>query len=54
MWNRRDGDSLLADHFGEGARYCAREESWDETFANNLGNGIASSWAMLRGSDDRC
>jgi hypothetical protein len=56
MGNFRDGDSLLADHgMGEGTRYCARERSSDASFANNpIGNGHASSWALLRGEDDRC
>ena len=56
MANFRDGDSLLADHsLGEGTRYCARERSSDASLANNpIGNGNASSWALLRGEDNRC
>ncbi|ADB52752.1 hypothetical protein [Conexibacter woesei] len=56
MGNFRDGDSLLADHgMGTGTQYCARERSSDASLANNaIGNGNASSWAMLRGADDRC
>lgn len=56
MANTRDGDSLLADHsLGEGTRYCAREQSVDSDFGNNaIGNHNASSWALLRGTDDRC
>lgn len=55
--NWRDGDSLLADHgLGEGNRYCAQQQSEDSTFANNtpFGNGIASSFALLGSTPNRC
>jgi hypothetical protein len=54
--NARDGDSLLADHsLGEGTRYCAQQQSEDSTFSNNpIGNGNASSVALLGSTPDRC
>lgn len=56
MANYREGDSLLADgSAGGGTRYCARENSVDSTLGNNaIGNNNASSWALLRGTDNRC
>jgi hypothetical protein len=55
MVNHRDGDSLLATGTGgDGARYCARENTWDSTFSNNFGNNTASSWALLGSAIDRC
>ena len=53
--NRRDGDSLLASGTdGDGARYCAHEQSLDSTFSNNFGNNVASSWALLGSAINRC
>lgn len=54
--NNRDGDTLLADHsLGEGTRYCAQQQSSDSTFENNpIGNGNASSFALLGRTPDRC
>jgi len=54
--NARPGDTLLADHsLGEGTRYCAQQESEDSTFSNNpIGNGNASSVALLGSTPDRC
>jgi hypothetical protein len=54
--NARDGDTLLADHsLGEGTRYCAQQQSEDSTFSNNpIGNGHASSFALLGSTPDRC
>lgn len=54
--NARGGDTLLADHgLGTGTRYCAQQNSLDATFANNpIGNGNASSIALLPSSIDRC
>jgi len=55
--NWRDGDSLLADHgLGDGSRYCAQQQSQDSTFDNNspFANGIASSFALLGSTPDRC
>lgn len=55
MVNRRDGDSLLATGTdGDGARYCASQQSFDSTFSNNFGNNVASSWALLGSGIDRC
>lgn len=55
MVNRRDGDSLLADGTGgNGARYCAQQQSIDSTFSNNFGNNVASSFALLGSAIDRC
>jgi hypothetical protein len=54
--NARTGDTLLADHsLGEGTRYCAQQESEDSSFVNNpIGNGNASSVALLGTTPDRC
>jgi hypothetical protein len=54
--NARAGDTLLSDHsLGEGTRYCAQQESEDSTFSNNpIGNGHASSVALLGRTPDRC
>jgi len=54
--NARAGDTLLADHsLGEGTRYCAQQESEDSSFSNNpIGNGNASSVALLGSTPDRC
>ena len=56
MANYREGDSLLADgSAGGGTRYCAIENSVDSSFDNNaIGNYNASSWALLRRTDNRC
>lgn len=56
MINDRGGDTLLADHAsGDGTRYCAQEWSLDTTFSNNpIGNGNASSVALLGSTPDRC
>jgi len=54
--NNRDGDTLLSDFsLGDGTRYCAAQQSVDTTFADNaIGNGNASSVALLGSSPDRC
>lgn len=54
--NARGGDTLLADHgLGSGTRYCARQDWSDDTFADNaIGNGNASSVALLSSRIDRC
>jgi hypothetical protein len=56
MVNHRDGDSLIADGYdGNGARYCARQQSEDSTFSGNpIGNDRANSVALLGSSPDRC
>ncbi len=54
--NDRGGDTLLADHgMGDGTRYCSQQWSIDWSFANNpIGNGTASSIALLGSTPDRC
>ncbi len=55
MVNHRDGDTLMANlHNGDGARYCARQQSDDGTFSNNNFNNQASSVALLGSTPDRC
>lgn len=56
MVNDRGGDTLLADHgLGSGTQYCAQQWSMDSTFSNNaIGNGNASSIALLGSTPDRC
>lgn len=55
MVNHRDGDTLMANlHNGDGARYCARQQSEDASFSNNNFNNQASSVALLGSTPDRC
>lgn len=56
MVNHRDnGDSLLADGAnGAGGRYCAQQHSLDSTFSNNGFMNVASSFALLPSTIDRC